>query len=468
MSQVLLIPGIGRMTFAGALRLLQPYSPRLAANFMDPAGSLYTDASRTTQVTTLGNRIRSFTNFVTGQPHGAATSDAKSPLFARRPATGRRNLLTYTEAIDDSVWTKNAATIVPNATTAPNGTLTADKLVANNTIGLSSVSAVQSVTKAASVIQYTYSLYAKALDFDRLQIACDSGAFGNRATATYSLIDGSVVSAATTSGTFSGASATISDELDGWYLVTLTFTTGTETTVRPYVQFRNSGSETGDGVKGSFAWGMQLEVGTKTNYQRVVTSADITEAGVRDVYSALFDGSDDCLQVSGFDLSNTNKATVIAFGRKQIGGGCIVELSSISTNNRALTLTCSDIAGSEFFWATGGTGGGTGDRAVITTSVGAGVFPFCAAGCYDRTQLTAATQIKTFLNGSTPTLVTQQNGTLAGNFLNDTLNIGGRGNAITLALNGSISALFICGEIVPDAIITKVFRGLGPQIGVSV
>jgi len=41
----------------------------------------------------------------------------------------RRNLLTWTEQFDNAVWTKTNAAVTANATTAPDGALTADKLV---------------------------------------------------------------------------------------------------------------------------------------------------------------------------------------------------------------------------------------------------------------------------------------------------------------------------------------------------
>jgi len=393
--------------------------------------------------------------------HATASSDAKRPLFARYPATGRRNLLISTEDLDVAAWTKNAATISPNTETAPDGTLTADKLVANNTVGLSSVSVVQSITKAASAIQYTYSLYAKALDFDRLQIVCDSGAFTNRAVAVCSLIDGSVVSAATAVGTFSSASVDVVPNIDGWYRISLTFMTGTETVVRHYIQFRNSGSETGDGIKGSFAWGAQLELGsTATNYQKVVTSADITEAGVRDVYASLYDGADDCLQVSGFDLSNTDEVTVIAGVRKlsDAAGGTIAELSAtISANNGAFQMLGPNGANPNYLFRSRGTT----ERVAISANSFSSPITNFLVGVGDI----SGDVCRLLINGTQVATDTADQGT--GNYGNYTLNIGMRNNA-SLPFNGYIHYLFICGAIVPDSVLTKIYRGLGPRIGLTV
>ena len=43
------------------------------------------------------------------------------------------NLFTYSEQFDNASWVKERITITTNATTAPNGTLTADKIVEDTT-----------------------------------------------------------------------------------------------------------------------------------------------------------------------------------------------------------------------------------------------------------------------------------------------------------------------------------------------
>jgi hypothetical protein len=243
---------------------------------MDPTGSLYTDASRTTQVTTLGNRIRSFTNLVTGQPHGAASSDAKSPLWNEFTVNGRA------------------------------------------------------------------------------------------------------------------------------------------------------------------------------------------------VRGAVFDGSDDCLQVSGFDMSNTNTVCAIAGVRKlsDVTDGIIVEHTSIASS----TAGGFNIGGpstlimprSYGFLARTTSRGGVGVNGIPAPSSNNLSFTV------DTSLVNLSDQIKVMVDGQSRNDFLFEGPLPSGNFANSTLNIGGRNNSATLPFNGAISYLFICGAIPPDSILTKIYRGLSPQIGVSV
>ena len=57
----------------------------------------------------------------------------------------------------------------------------------------------------------------------------------------------------------------------------------------------------------------QLEAGsTATAYQKVGAAYDITESGVASVYTAYFDGVDDCLVSPSIDFSGTDKSTIWA------------------------------------------------------------------------------------------------------------------------------------------------------------
>ena len=91
---------------------------------------------------TLDSRI-TFTRSTTGSYYNSAgvlsTAAINAPRFDYDPVTlesvgllieeSRTNLLTYSEQFDNAVWTKSNASITANAIIAPDGTLTADKLV---------------------------------------------------------------------------------------------------------------------------------------------------------------------------------------------------------------------------------------------------------------------------------------------------------------------------------------------------
>jgi len=68
------------------------------------------------------------------------------------------NLLTFSEQFDNAAWTKTNATITANSTTAPDETLTADKLVENASTG--DHRTFQGFTVSSGVV-YTFSVYLK-------------------------------------------------------------------------------------------------------------------------------------------------------------------------------------------------------------------------------------------------------------------------------------------------------------------
>ena len=76
------------------------------------------------------------------------------------------NLLTYSEDGSQSNWNKYSSSISANATTAPNGTLTADKIIANN--GASSDVYLQNFTITAGSVS-TVSGFYKAGEFEAVQ-----------------------------------------------------------------------------------------------------------------------------------------------------------------------------------------------------------------------------------------------------------------------------------------------------------
>jgi hypothetical protein len=165
--------------------------------------------------------------------------------------TTRKNLLGFTQEFDNAGWTKSNSSISATKVTAPDESLTGQKLVentANSTHLLSLNSNVVTNTP------YNLSIYAKAGErsFFRFQ---SFNAIGDAENAVFDLLSGAVVSQ---SGT---ASAQILDVGGGWYRCSFTLINNTNSTSTLSVQiFQNAstGTYTGDGTSGIFIWGAQL------------------------------------------------------------------------------------------------------------------------------------------------------------------------------------------------------------------
>jgi len=172
------------------------------------------------------------------------------------------NLLTFSEQFDNSAWSKTRATVTANATTAPNGTTTADKLV--ETVDTGSKIAAQSFTATAGFL-YSMSVYAKADGRNFIQILLPSAVFGSDLYCGCNLLTGEVIAAA-------GATATATSVGNGWYRFTASATSTLSASGSFQVRLANSLSNTfngytGDGTSGAFIWGAQLEIGsTATTY----------------------------------------------------------------------------------------------------------------------------------------------------------------------------------------------------------
>jgi hypothetical protein len=212
--------------------------------------------------------------------------------FDHSPTTGeslgflveeqRANLLTYSEQFDNAAWVKSSVTIQPNIIVSPDATLTGDKLLVDSGVGTTTAFTYEATSKAASAIVYKQTVFAKIGEFNQLQILVrDAATSANSATVRFSLIDGSIVSAAAVTGTFANPSATVGQPVgNGWYRFGLTFTSGTETSIRSLFYARDSVATTGNGYSGIYIWGAQLEAGAfptsyiKTEASQVTRSAD--------------------------------------------------------------------------------------------------------------------------------------------------------------------------------------------------
>lgn len=204
------------------------------------------------------------------------TAPANTPRIDHDPITGeckgllveqsRTNLLTYSEQFDNAAWAKFNSSVSANVTVAPDGTLTAYKLVENVANNISH--SLQRPGSTTVGVTQTLTVYVKSAE--RSQIATSDAGAGRT---LFDLASGTIISTA------SGSTAVISPAGNGWYRISDTrawqYTT-------PYITLVNNGTHTytGDGYSGIYVWGAQLETGAfptsyiKTEASQVTRAAD--------------------------------------------------------------------------------------------------------------------------------------------------------------------------------------------------
>lgn len=170
-----------------------------------------------------------------------------------------KNLLFFTEAIDNAVWTKTNATAVFDQIANPLGQLIdADKLVDDTTNGPHS--ATDASPTLVSGAAYTFSVYAKADERNRIYLRMtDTGSAYSATKEAWFHLSGV---AGTASNASAGTTARIEALDNGWYRCSITATTDTAGSTECVIGLAAAAGQTdyiGDGFAGAFVWGAQLE-----------------------------------------------------------------------------------------------------------------------------------------------------------------------------------------------------------------
>jgi hypothetical protein len=204
------------------------------------------------------------------------------------------NLITYSEDFSNASWTKYQATITADATTAPNGTTTADKIIA--TVTPQDHLAYKTFT-AADNTTYCLSIYAKNAGYDLCRLYIMNKA-GSPIASDFFLSTQTFTAGA-------GCTCAIVSVGNGWYRCSVSLNVGTGATATPNIYVgTNTGATNGDGTSGIFIWGAQLEQNSSVGPYFATGSASTPNS-----YNL---GADQSLSTGGYNSWVTNNISLTA------------------------------------------------------------------------------------------------------------------------------------------------------------
>jgi hypothetical protein len=229
------------------------------------------------------------------------TAAANVARFDHNPVTGeslgllieeqRTNLVLHSQGFEQSHWTKSATTIASDVVVAPDGTLSADRIIETTA---TSAHVVRNQTAFAASTTYTASMYIKAGERTcGTMVVYDNAS--NIAGWHINLLTGEIVQG---SITLTGTTAIATNVGNGWWRFSVTFTS-TAAPSSQYFDFRISNiwpiiagsgtSYTGNGYSGAYIWGAQLEVGSfPTSYIPTVAAQVTRQADAASMTGANF------------------------------------------------------------------------------------------------------------------------------------------------------------------------------------
>ncbi|WP_318860573.1 hypothetical protein [Sinorhizobium meliloti] len=194
------------------------------------------------------------------------------------------NLYLRSQEIDNAAWVKTQLTVTANSSAAPDGTLTAEKLV-ENTAANTDHNIRQLLPVSANAV-YTRSGWFKAAERSMVRFRCGTN-IGFVTDAYFDVAAGVIRDSSGVSLGTEAVDATrrakIANWGNGWYRCEVAFTTqaGATTTASSDVSIAQGStvpvaSYTGDGVSGIYAWGLQFEQAPFASVYAPTTTAAVS------------------------------------------------------------------------------------------------------------------------------------------------------------------------------------------------
>ena len=215
--------------------------------------------------------------------------DVLQSTAANQPAWGAgRNLLLWSEQFQNAAWAATNSSVVANQAIAPDGAITADKIIDNTTNSAHYYG--QNVT-IVSGTTYTFSAYVKAGERQFATVQLGGSGFGNQGVAINLVTGANVIRN-------SPVASSVTSIGNGWWRVSVS-ATATGTSGLPLITIDDSLNNqfyAGTGTSGIYVWGAQLNPGsTADTYQKTEGTAFTVATGINGKPSLVFDGVNDYL-----------------------------------------------------------------------------------------------------------------------------------------------------------------------------
>lgn len=250
--------------------------------------------------------------------------DTNGALLGLLVEASRTNLCLQSSDLS-TTWVNERSSETVNATTSPDGSSNADKLVedatASNTHAL-----FQNVT-FANATPYTYSFFVKPAERSWIALQLPATAFTAATFAYFNLSGAGAVG--TTSG--SPTSTQITAYPNGWYRCSISKVSTAALAGDCYLYMASGdggAAYNGDGTSGLYAWGAQIEAGAFASSYIPTTTVSVART------------ADVCTRTLGSEFSAT-AGTVVVSGRAQVGQDTSViqdiwEINDTTAANRFL------------------------------------------------------------------------------------------------------------------------------------
>lgn len=191
--------------------------------------------------------------------------------------TLHENFHDYSEDFSQSYWAKFKSSISADATTAPDGTTTADKLVEDGTSGNHYVGNEGSAEAPGAAGIHTFSIYIKPAERTKvlIELYSDAPTYNDESDIVVDLAIPAVTQTGDNNDTF--VSAGVESAANGFFRVWVTsLTPNAVPQLEAFVYLLNAtgqASYAGDSSSGFYVWGAQLNRGGKPTYVKTPEAA---------------------------------------------------------------------------------------------------------------------------------------------------------------------------------------------------